>query len=264
MYHPTLITGDSSCFFFCYVLANCWEWSDSCFSYSQQPVVERTQNLLYIIQRRSTRRAFSFIIYQSTTYWSGACTQNLLYIIQRRSERLALFVCYISIIYLLHGVYRTQNLLYIIQRRSERLALIFICYISINYLVHWVECTQNLLYIIQRRSERLALIFICYISINCLLHGVYRTQNLLHIIQRRSERHALFVCYISINCLLPVVECTQNLLYIIQRQSARRAFSFVIYHSTACSGVYPKFSIYHPTPIDLTCFFFCYISFNCL
>jgi hypothetical protein len=46
MYHPTLIAGDSSCFFysqytqnllFCYVLANCLEWSNSHFFYSQQP-----------------------------------------------------------------------------------------------------------------------------------------------------------------------------------------------------------------------------------
>jgi hypothetical protein len=44
-YHPTLITGDLSCFFFCYVLANCLEWSDSLFSYSG------AQILLCIIQR---------------------------------------------------------------------------------------------------------------------------------------------------------------------------------------------------------------------
>jgi hypothetical protein len=67
--------------FFCYISINCLlEWSvpKICYISSnadrlnvlflllyiiQLPVVERTQNLLYIIQRRSTRRAFSFVIY---------------------------------------------------------------------------------------------------------------------------------------------------------------------------------------------------------
>jgi hypothetical protein len=80
---------------------------------------------------------------------------------------------------------------------------------------------------------------------------VERTQNLLFIIQGRSERLAHFLL-LYINQLPTGVERTQNLLYIIQRRSARRAFSFVIYHSTACSGAYPKFSIYHPTPIGVT------------
>jgi hypothetical protein len=65
---------------------------------------------------------------------------------------------------------------------------------------------------------------------------VERTQNLLYIIQRRSERLALFVCYISSNA---------------DRSGSR--FLFVIYHSTAYwSGAYPKFIIYHPTPIGAT------------
>jgi hypothetical protein len=60
------------------------------------------------------------------------------------------------------------------------------------------------------------------------------------------------------------VECTENLLYIIQRRSTRRDFSFVIYHSTAYCGAYPKFIIYHPAPIDSMCFFFCCVSIICL
>jgi hypothetical protein len=39
-------------------------------------LVECTQNEFYIIQRRSTRRAFSFVIYHSTACSGVECTQN--------------------------------------------------------------------------------------------------------------------------------------------------------------------------------------------
>jgi hypothetical protein len=57
----------------------------------------------------------------------------------------------------------------------------------------------------------------------------------MYYISSNADRSDAF-CLLYIN-QLPVVECTQNLLYIIQRRLTRRAFSFVIYHSTACSGV---------------------------
>jgi hypothetical protein len=73
-----------------------------------------------------------------------------------------------------------------------------------------------------------------------------RTQNLLSMIQRRLERLALFVWSA---CMY-----TQNLLSIIQRRSERLAFSLVIYHPTACSGVECTQNVimYHPTPIGVT------------
>jgi hypothetical protein len=90
--------------------------------------------VLYIIQRQSERLALIcrlLYINQLPTAWSGAYTQYLLYIIQRRLTRRALSFVYIN--QLPTGVERIQNLLYIIQRQSERLALFF-CYISINCL----------------------------------------------------------------------------------------------------------------------------------
>jgi hypothetical protein len=103
---------------------------------NQLPVVDRTQNLLCIIQSRSERLAL-FVCYINQLPVVDR-TQNLLCIIQRRSERLVLFVCYIN---QLPGVERTQNILHIIQ------------------LPTGANRTQNVLYIIQRRSEQLDVLF---------------------------------------------------------------------------------------------------------
>jgi hypothetical protein len=99
--------------------------------------------------------------------------------------------------------------------------------------------------------------FFCYnISINCLyISGMYPKCIIYHPTPIGATRRAFsFVMYQSTACIL--VECTQNVLYIIQRRSigaTRRAFSFFIYQSTAySSGVYPKFITYHPTPIGAT------------
>jgi hypothetical protein len=84
MYHPTPI--DWTCFFFCYII--------------QLPTgVERTQNLLYIIQRR---------IYDSTAYWSGAYPKFIRYHPTPIGAARA-FLLYIN--QLPTGVERTQNLL---------------------------------------------------------------------------------------------------------------------------------------------------------
>jgi hypothetical protein len=99
--------------------------------------------------------------------------------------------------------------------------------------------------------------FVIYQSTACIL--LERTQNVLYTIQRRSERLDVLFLLLYINQPhITGVECTQNVLYIIQRRSTRRAFSFVIYHSTAYSGVkctqilYPTCIKYHPTPIGAT------------
>jgi hypothetical protein len=98
--------------------------------------------------------------------------------------------------------------------------------------------------------------FFCYISINRLY---YISSN-----ADRRDLTRFFVCYISINCLYQWI--VPNMYYISSNADwGDSRFSFVIYQSTACiSGSYPKCIIYHPTLIDSTCFFFCYISFNCL
>jgi hypothetical protein len=95
--------------------------------------------------------------------------------------------------------------------------------------------------------------FFCYISINCLhISGVYPKFIIYHPTPIGATRRAFsFVIYQSTAC---IVECTQNLLYIIQRQSERLAL-FFCYISINClyiSGVYPKCIIYHPTPIGAT------------
>jgi hypothetical protein len=81
IYHPTPI-GATHAFRLLYI--------------NQLPTgVERTQNLLYIIQRRSELLALFLLLYHSTAYTGVERTQNLLYILQRQSELLALFFCYI-------------------------------------------------------------------------------------------------------------------------------------------------------------------------
>jgi hypothetical protein len=76
----------------------------------------------------------------------------------------------------------------------------------------------------------------------------------------RSDSRFLFGVYLKM------------LLCIIQRPLERRAFSFVIYQSTACSGVDRTQNVimYHPTPIGVTpafcleCTQKCYyVSSNC-
>jgi hypothetical protein len=171
-------------------------------------------------------------------------TQNLLCIIQRRSERLTLFVCYISINCLEWSVPK-------------------IYYISFNCPLEWSnnqvpvseECTQNVLYIIQRRSEQLAL-FVCYI-IQLLFRLLYINQlpvvewsvpKMYYISSNADRSDSCKINDVSFNA-----DRTQNLLYIIQRRSQRLDVFFrLLYQSTACSGSYPKFIMYHPTLIGAT------------
>jgi hypothetical protein len=125
------------------------------------------------------------------------CTQNLLYIIQRRSERLALFVCYISFNCLPEwSVPKIYDISSNADRSDSRFS--FVIYQSTAYCMEW--SVPNIYYI-SSNADRLdsTCFFFCYII---QLPVVECTQNLLCIIQRRSERLALFVCYISINCLL--------------------------------------------------------------
>jgi hypothetical protein len=163
----------------------------------------------------ATRRAFSFVIYQSTACILE-CTQNVLYIIQRRSEQLDMLILLLYINQL--PVYWSVPKMYYISSNSDRSNSLFS--------------------------------FVIYQSTACIL--VERTQNLLCIIQHRSERQALFFCYISINRIL---EWSVPKTYYVSSNADRSdsRFSFVIYQSTAYwSGVYPKFIMYHPSPIGAT------------
>jgi hypothetical protein len=234
--------------FFCYVLANCLEWSDS---------------------------RFSFVIYHSTA-WSGAYPKFIMYH-PTPIDSTCFFFCYI--IQLPTGVDRTQNLLYIIQRRIYHSTAYwsgaypkFIRYHSTAY---WSGAYPKFI-ILYHPTPIGATHAFHLLYINQLPTGVERTLNLLCIIQIRLTGRA-FSFVISFNCLLewsvPKIhyissnakyiiqlptggERTQNLLYIIQHR---------IYHSTAYwSGAYPKFIIYHPTPIGATRACVCYISINCL
>jgi hypothetical protein len=87
-----------------------------------------------------------------------------------------------------------------------------------------VERTQNVLYIIQRQSERLDVLF-CLLYINQLPVSVDRTQNV-----------DLFFRLLYINQPhITGVECTQKCIIYHPTPigATLRAFSFVIYQSTA-------------------------------
>jgi hypothetical protein len=73
---------------------------------------------------------FSFVIYQSTAYWSGAYPQFIIYHPMPIGATHAFLLLYIN--QLPTGVERTQNLLHVIQRRSTRCAFSFV--ISLNCL----------------------------------------------------------------------------------------------------------------------------------
>jgi hypothetical protein len=242
--------------FVCYVLANCLEWSESCFSfviyhptawsgaypkfiiYHPTPI-DSTCFFFYYIASNSDRSdlCFSFVIYISTAYWSGAYPKFIIsssadrrafsitiYIIQRRSERLALFVCYISINCLYwSGEYPKFNIYHPTPIGAIR-AFRLLC-------IHQLPIASRFLFVIYQSTAycmEWSVPKIYYISSNADRLDLLFL--LLYIIQRRLERLALFVCNIPINCLY-------------------------------CSGEYLKFIIYHPTPIDSTCFsFFIYQS----
>jgi hypothetical protein len=102
-------------------------------------IVDRTQNLLYIIQRRSTQHAFSFVIYQSTAYWSGAYPKFTIY---HPTPNIS-FNCLLE---------WSVPKIYYVSSNADRLDVLFL-----------LLCISKL-----PGVERLAL-FICYnISLNCL------------------------------------------------------------------------------------------------
>jgi hypothetical protein len=125
-------------------------------------------------------------------------TQNVLYIIQRQSGTSigALFVCYISINCLYQGIVPKM---YCISSNADRsdLTCFFVCYISINCMYQWI--VPKMYYISsnadrQHRSERLDVLF-CLLYINQLPVVEWSVpKNLLYIIQRRSERLDVLFC----------------------------------------------------------------------
>jgi hypothetical protein len=98
-------------------------------------------------------------------------TQNVLYIIQRRSEQLDVLFCLLYINQLPVSVDRTQNVLFIIQRRSEQLDVLFLL-LYINQLPVSVDHTQ--MYYVSSNADRsdLTCFFVCYIPINCLYQWI--------------------------------------------------------------------------------------------
>jgi hypothetical protein len=127
-------------------------------------------------------------------------TQNVLYIIQRRSETLigALFVCYISINCLYQWI--VPKMYYISsnadrKRRSEQLDVLFrLLYINQLPVVEWSGVYPKCITYHPTPIGATSAFRLLYI--NQLPVSVDRTQNVLYNIQRRSEQLALFVCYI--------------------------------------------------------------------
>jgi hypothetical protein len=251
--HPTPIDSiirrrlQGLAFFVCYISINClYQWS--------------VPKMYYISSNADCSDSrFSFVIYQSTACSGVECTQNVLYIIQRRSEWLALFVCYISINCLYSGVYPKC----IIYHPTPIGVTRAFCLLYHSTACSGVECTQNLLYIIQRRSERLAL-FVCYISINCLYSGVYPKCIVYHPTPIGATR-AFRLLYI--NQLPVVEWSVTKIYYIssnADRSNSR--FSFVIYQSTACIVEWSVPKMYYiSSNADRSDSRFSFvISFNCL
>jgi hypothetical protein len=161
--------------------------------------VELTQNLLYIIQHRSTQRDFSFVIYQSTAYWSGAYPKFIIYHPTPNISFNCLLEWSVPKIY-----YISSNA----DRSDSRFS--FVIYQSTAY---WSGAYPK---------------FNIY---HPMPIGATRAFRLLYIIQCRSERLVLFVCYLSFNCLL---EWSVPKICYISSNADRSdlRFSFVIYHPT--------------------------------
>jgi hypothetical protein len=188
---------------------------------------------------------FSFVMYQSTAYWSGAYPKFIIYHPTPIDSACFLFLLYQSTAYW-SGAYPKFIIYHPTPIDST---CFFFCYIN---QLPVVECTSGAYpkLIVYHPTPIRATHAFLLLYINQLHTGVEHTHNLLYIIQCRLERLTLFFCYISINCLL---EWSVPKIYYISSNADRLVVLFLLlYHSTACSGVYPKFIIYHPTPIGAT------------